>query len=162
MPTAPMQQIQDAVVAYILADPLVPLITSANLFVRDMPEILDGDPSPCCVITMLDERPVIDGGMKSNADVTHDYPVYILLARKIALAPRSDPWKKQARWMLRQKLNRPFLLGNPGLVNRCRYNPQPEFSTNTAGLSVAWKVSPTLFVYRATEPMDGTATILTP
>jgi hypothetical protein len=156
---APSQLIQDAVIAYILSSPSIPLLNSGNVVPRDAPEILESDPSPVCVVTVLDERPVIDGGHKTNTDQTLDYPVFIILARKILLSPRSDPWKKTARWMLKQKLHRPFLLGHPGLVNRCKYNPQPEFPTNTVGLPIGWKVSPQLFVYRVTDNMDGTANI---
>ena len=114
----PMQDIQDAVVAYIL-NKGVPLITQSNLFVRDVPEIKDGDPSPCLIITMIDDRPSIYGGEKTNTTYCFDYPVYILLARKVAGTPVSDPWKKEARYCVRKALNRSWLLGGDGIVRRC-------------------------------------------
>lgn len=150
--TCPAIDIENKVIELILACEIEGITTvDVNLFARDMPERLDRDPSPCCIVVVGNDRLVKDkDAPKTNATHIYEYPVLVLLAKKIALTrSESDHWKKNARWILRGMLNRSFLLGKEGVVRRCHYEPEPDFMA--AGYANDYKVSLQVFSYRCEE-----------
>jgi uncharacterized protein (DUF849 family) len=150
----PGNLIETAVVSYLSklpSDAIVNKTSGAgqNVFVREQPEILKTDPSPVCVVVVGNEREP-DASLKprTNATWALEYPVLVLLAKKVALnTPRADRWKRYARYEILKLLKRHFLLGQNGVVRRClTYNPTPRFTT--IGFLQDFKVSGQLFVYR--------------
>lgn len=119
-----------------------------NLFARDMPETLDEDPSPHCIVVVGNERLAKNmDDPRTNSTIIYEYPVLVLLVKKIAMTrTESDPWKKRSRQKIRDILSRHLLLGSQGVVRRCHYDPEPYFMA--AGYAHDYKVSAQQFSYR--------------
>lgn len=150
--SCPAIDIENAVLAHILAANIEGInAIDVNLFARDMPEKLDDDPSPCCIVVVGNDRLVKTADEpKTNTSKIYEYPVLVLLVKKVAMTrTESDHWKKLSRFKIKKFLNRPFLLGKDGVVRRCHYNPEPDFMA--AGYAHDYKVSAQQFNYRTEE-----------
>jgi hypothetical protein len=148
------QQIEDMILQLIVLSHVVPEFNAVNVNVcpREMPEVLDKDPSPVCVVCVGNEKMPSEAehDKRTNTTNIYEYPALIVIAKKTALVSwQSDPWKRAARKALRDLLFRQFLLGADGAARRCRYIAEPEI--NTVGFQRDYKVSGQMFLYRCEE-----------
>lgn len=147
--SSPALLIEAKVLAVLTEAGAVDELTSANVFPREQPELVDKDPSVICVVVIGTENATKD--KRTNSTVLMEYPVLVMLAKKTAMTVRkADPWKKQARWQIWNLLYRNLFLGLDGVVRRCSYNPTPDFTP--IGFITDYKISAQLFVYRTEEP----------